>query len=208
MKNPIRIQISPKNPVAKTISHSIVMVEMDDKRFFLENMAKEYPDQKIVVFVRTQVRAGRVVAAMERVQISSEALHGGIEQKDRFEILDRFRKGENKMLITTDVAARGIDIPNVDIVINYDLPEVSENYVHRCGRTGRGGKQGQALSFCSSGEKELLEEIEKYTGDTIERYEMDKHEYLSIVKDSDDGSNNWKALINQANEEDGTEDEW
>ena len=80
--------------------------------------------------------------------------------------------------------------------------------VHRCGRTGRGGKHGQALSFCSSGEKELLEEIEKYTGDTIDRYEMDKHDYLSIVKDSDDGSNNWKSLIDQANAEDGTEDEW
>jgi ATP-dependent RNA helicase RhlE len=208
VRNAIRIQISPKNPVAKTITHSIVMVEMDDKRFFLENMAKEYPDQKMVVFVRTQVRAGRVVAAMERVQISSEALHGGIEQKDRFDILDRFRKGENKMLVTTDVAARGIDIPNVDMVINYDLPENPENYVHRCGRTGRGNQQGQALSFCSSGEKELLEDIEKYTGDTIERYEMDKHEYLSIVKDSDDGSNNWKSLLDEANEEDGTHDEW
>lgn len=208
VKNPIRIQISPKNPVAKTITHSIVMVEMDDKRFFLENMAKEYPDQKMVVFVRTQVRAGRVVAAMERVQIASEALHGGIEQKDRFDILDRFRKGENKMLVTTDVAARGIDIPNVDIVINYDLPELAENYVHRCGRTGRGNRQGQALSFCSSGEVALLEEIEKYTGDTIDRYEMDKREYLNIVKDSDDGSNNWKALIDQANAEDGTADEW
>ena len=112
------------------------------------------------------------------------------------------------MLVTTDVAARGIDIPNVDIVINYDLPENPENYVHRCGRTGRGNQQGQALSFCSSGEKELLDDIEKYTGDTIERYEMDKHEYLSIVKDSDDGSNNWKSLIDQANVEDGTEDEW
>lgn len=208
VKNPIRIQISPKNPVAKTITHSIVMVEMDDKRFFLENMAKEYPDQKMVVFVRTQVRAGRVVAAMERVQISSEALHGGIDQADRFAILDRFRKGENKILITTDVAARGIDIPNVDMVINYDLPELPENYVHRCGRTGRGNQQGQALSFCSSGELSLLEEIEKYTGDTIDRYEMDKHEYLDIVKDSDDGSYNWQALINEANEEDGTEDTW
>jgi len=208
VKNPIRIQISPKNPVAKTITHSIVMVEMDDKRFFLENMAKEYPDQKMVVFVRTQVRAGRVVSAMERVQISSEALHGGIDQNDRFAILDRFRSGENKILVTTDVAARGIDIPNVDMVINYDLPELPENYVHRCGRTGRGNQQGQALSFCSSGEKELLEEIEKYTGDTIDRYEMDKSEYLSIVRDSEDGSYNWKSLIDEANEEDGTEDSW
>lgn len=208
VKNPIRIQISPKNPVAKTISHAIVMVEMDDKRFFLENMAKEYPDQKMVVFVRTQVRAERVVAAMERVEIASEALHGGIEQKDRFAILDKFREGENKILITTDVAARGIDIPNVDMVINYDIPDLPENYVHRCGRTGRGNKLGQALSFCSPTEVKLLEDIEKYTGDTIERYELDKDEYLSIVKDTQDGSYNWKALIDEANEQDGSEDEW
>lgn len=208
VKNAIRIQISPKNPVAKTISHAIVMVEMDDKRFFLENMIKEYPDQKMVVFVRTKVRVERVVAALARVQIESEALHGGIEQKDRFAILERFRSGENKTLITTDVAARGIDIPNVDMVINYDLPDLPENYVHRCGRTGRGTNLGQALSFCSPSELELLTIIEDYTGDTIERYEMDKTEYLSIVKDSEDGSYNWKALLDEANQEDGTEDEW
>ncbi len=208
VKNPIRIQISPKNPVAKTISHAIVMVEMDDKRFFLENMAKEYPDYKMVVFVRTKVRAERVVAAMARVQISSEALHGGIEQKDRFAILDNFRDGDNKILITTDVAARGIDIPNVDMVINYDIPDVSENYVHRCGRTGRGNQRGQALSFCSPDEVVLLEEIEKYTGDTIDRYEMDKDEYLTIVKDTQDGSYNWKSLIDEENDRDGGGDEW
>lgn len=208
VRNAIRIQISPKNPVAKTIAHAIVMVEMDDKRFFLENMVKEYPDYKMVVFVRTQVRAGRVVAAMERVQISSEALHGGIEQKDRFAILDNFRDGDNKILITTDVAARGIDIPNVDMVINYDIPDVPENYVHRCGRTGRGNKKGQALSFCSTDEVTLLEDIEKYTGDTIDRYEMDKDEYLTIVKDTQDGSYNWKSLIDEENEREGGGDEW
>jgi ATP-dependent RNA helicase RhlE len=208
VRNAIRIQISPKNPVAKTISHAIVMVEMDDKRFFLENMVKEYPDYKMVVFVRTQVRAGRVVAAMERVQVSSEALHGGIEQKDRFAILDNFRDGDNKILITTDVAARGIDIPNVDMVINYDIPDLPENYVHRCGRTGRGNKRGQALSFCSADEVTLLEDIEKYTGDTIDRYEMDKDEYLTIVKDTQDGSYNWKSLIDEENEREGGGDEW
>lgn len=208
VRNAIRIQISPKNPVAKTISHAIVMVEMDDKRFFLENMAKEYPDYKMVVFVRTQVRAERVVAAMARVQVASEALHGGIEQKDRFAILDNFRDGDNKILVTTDVAARGIDIPNVDMVINYDIPDVAENYVHRCGRTGRGNKRGQALSFCSKGEIILLEEIEKYTGDTIDRYDMDKDEYLTIVKDTQDGSYNWQALIDEENAREGSGDEW
>ena len=89
---------------------------------------------------------------MERVGVKAEILHGGIEQKDRFAILDRFRSDANNVLITTDVAARGIDIPTMDYVINYDLPDDAENYVHRCGRTGRGNKRGQALSFCSEAE--------------------------------------------------------
>ena len=85
VRNAIRIQISPKNPVAKTITHSVVHIAMDDKRFFLENMLKEYDEHKVVVFVRTKVRVERVVAAMKRVAIDSEALHGGIDQKDRFQ---------------------------------------------------------------------------------------------------------------------------
>lgn len=207
-RNTIRIQISPKNPVAKNIDHAVMFVEMDDKRFFLESILKEYPDTKVVVFARTKVRVERIVKAMERVQVSSEALHGGVEQKDRFAVLDRFRSGENKVLVTTDVAARGIDIPGVDFVVNYDLPDVPENYVHRCGRTGRGNNRGQALSFCSEGEKTLLEEIETYTGEEIERYDISKGDYLQILDDTDNGSDDWQSLLNQANKEDGTEDSW
>ena len=208
VKNPIRIQLSPKNPVAKTIDHAVAFVEMDDKRFFLENMLNEYPEYRFIVFVRTKVRVERVVAAMDRVGIKTEALHGGIDQKDRFVILDRFRSGENRVLVTTDVAARGIDIPSVDYVINYDLPEETENYVHRCGRTGRGNKRGQALSFCSDQEVPLLEAIEEYTGESIERYELHPDEYKQIVNDAEDPSFDWKKLISEANKEDGTEDVW
>ena len=181
---------------------------MDDKRFFLENILKEYTESKFIVFVRTQVRAGRVVEAMKRVGVSSEALHGGIEQKDRFAILDKFRNGENRVLITTDVAARGIDITDVEYVINYDIPDNPENYVHRCGRCGRGKNKGSAISFCSKEEKPLLEEIEKYTGEEIEQYTLSKEEYVSILKETEDESYDWKKLIKQANKEDGTEDEW
>ena len=208
VRNAIRIQISPKNPVAKSVFHAVAFIEMDDKRFFLENVIKEYPDYKYVVFVRTKVRAGRVVAALERCEIKSEELHGGIEQKERFAILDRFRKGENNVLITTDLAARGIDIPNVDYVINYDLPDVAENYVHRCGRTGRGEKTGQALSFCAPNEIELLETIEEYTGEEIERYEIHHSDYRAILEDSEDGTYNWQRLLDQENKERGTEDTW
>lgn len=208
VKNAIRIQISPKNPVAKNIDHAVAFVDMDDKRFFLENILKEYEDKQFIVFARTKVRVERIVAAMERVQVKTEALHGGVEQKDRFAILDRFRSGENKVLITTDVAARGIDIPTMDYVINYDLPDDAENYVHRCGRTGRGNRRGQALSFCSDAEKVLLEAIEEYTGEEIEHYDITKDEYMDILNDSEEGGYNWKKLIDQANKDDGTEDEW
>lgn len=208
VRNAIRIQISPKNPVAQSVDHGVAFIKMDDKRFFLENIIKEYPEKKFVVFVRTKVRAGRVVAAMERVQIKSEELHGGIEQSKRFDILDRFRKGENNVLITTDLSARGIDIPNVEYVINYDLPDDPENYVHRCGRTGRGTSTGQALSFCDDSERELLKAIEEYTGEEIEHYDIHHDDYKDILNDTDDGSYDWKKLLKKDNEENGTNDTW
>jgi ATP-dependent RNA helicase RhlE len=208
VKDALRIQFSPNNPVAGKVDHSVAFIEMDDKRFFLENILKEYEDGKFIVFVRTKVRAERVEAAMERVGVKVESIHGGMEQKKRFELLDRFRSGENNVLVTTDVAARGIDIPDVDYVINYDLPDNPENYVHRCGRTGRGTRQGQAISFCSSAEKILLQQIEEYTGEQIEVYDLKPNEYQWIIRDSEDLSYNWKKLIEEANKEDGKENEW
>lgn len=208
VRNAIRIQISATNPVAKSVFHAVAFIEMDDKRFFLENVVKEYPDKNFVVFVRTKVRAGRVVAALERVQIKSEELHGGIEQSERFNILDRFKSRENLVLITTDLSARGIDIPNVDYVINYDLPDDPENYVHRCGRTGRGEKTGQALSFCAPDEKELLKAIEEYTGEEIEHYEIHHDDYRAILEDSEDGVYNWQKLLDDDNKHWGTEEDW
>ena len=132
----------------------------------------------------------------------------GKEQQDRFDILNRFRDGENKILVTTDVAARGIDIPGVDYVINYDLPDMEEQYVHRVGRTGRGTNKGQALSFCSPEERPLLEAIETYIETEIEELQINKHDYKAILEDSEDITYNWQKLLDQANEEDGTSDKW
>jgi ATP-dependent RNA helicase RhlE len=208
VREAIRIQISPKDLITKNVDHAFITVEMDDKRFFLENMIQEYPDYKFVVFVRTKVRCERVVAAMERVGIKSEALHGGKEQQDRFDILNRFRNGENKVLVTTDVAARGIDIPGVDYVINYDIPDMEEQYVHRVGRTGRGTNKGQALAFCSPEERPLLDAIQVYIETEIEELEINKHDYKAILEDTEDVTYNWQKLLDQANEEDGTSDKW
>jgi ATP-dependent RNA helicase RhlE len=207
VKDAIRIQISSK-VVSSNVNHAYFKVGMDDKRFFLENILSENSDLKFVVFVRTKVRCERVVAAMERVGIKSEAMHGGKEQKDRFETMERFRNGENTVLITTDVAARGIDIPNVDYVINYDLPDLEEQYVHRVGRTGRGTSKGLAISFCSPEEEKLLQLIQEYIHEEIDQIEIKNEDYTTILKDTNDLNYNWQKLIDEANDFDGTKDTW
>jgi len=198
VNNAIRIQIAPKDPVSKNITHSVAFIEMDDKRFFLERIIKENPESKILVFVRTKVRAERVNKAMERVGIATMTIHSDKEQQDRVEVMKAFRKGDSKILVATDVSARGIDIPNVDFVINYDLPDVAENYVHRIGRTGRGVNKGNAVSFCSPEEKEMLAEIETYLHKPVERLEIKKNDYLDTLDFTEDVDNNWKALLKEA----------
>lgn len=200
--NPIRIQISPKNPVSKNVNHSVAFIEMDDKRFFLERIINENPDSKILVFVRTKVRSERVQKAMERVQITALALHGGIDQKERFKILNDFRINNVKLLVATDVSARGIDIPDVDIVINYDLPEQPENYVHRVGRTGRGRNKGIALSFCSEDEKEFLTAIEEYTGDPVQVIPFEKDFYEETIDLSTDSGFDIDRLMKESGMDD------
>ena len=193
----VRIHISPKDPVSKNVNHSVAYIEMDDKRFFLERMIKENPDSKMLVFVRTKVRAERVCLALERVAISSQTIHGNKDQDERTIAMKNFREGTNKILIATDISARGIDIPNVDFVINYDLPEESENYVHRVGRTGRGTKKGMAVSFCSPEEKEVLNEIEGFLQQDIAVMTIKRTEYEETIDLSEASTHDWQTLINE-----------
>jgi len=173
----IRIQISPEDPVSKNVSHFVMFVEMDDKRFFLRRFIGDNPDARIIVFVRTRVRAERVAKALERSGIKASTLHGEKDQKERTQVMGLFKKGKMNVMIATDVSARGIDIPDVHYVINYDLPEKSENYVHRVGRTGRGVNKGIAISFCSREEKERLEDIQQFLNKKIETIPVSKKEY-------------------------------
>lgn len=196
VRNPIRIQISPKDPVSKNVQHAVAFVAMDDKRFFLERLVREFPQHKILVFVRTKVRAERVFNAMKRIGIESLTMHGDKEQENRMEVLKQFKEGAVKLLIATDVSARGIDIPDVDYVVNYDLPDVPENYVHRVGRTGRGVRKGQAVSFCSDEERPLLTAIEAWMDKKVHVMEIDKEDYSTTISFSDDTPNdNWKLLL-------------
>jgi ATP-dependent RNA helicase RhlE len=195
VRNAIRIQISPNDKVAKNITHSVAFIGMDDKRFFLERIVNENPESKILVFVRTKVRAERVFKALERMAIKSITIHGDKEQDDRLEAMNQFRKGEIKILIATDVSARGIDIANVDFVVNYDLPDQAENYVHRVGRTGRGTQKGFAVSFCSPEEKPMLDEIQEFLGKPIEVLKISGQEYSETIDFSAEPKDDLKALL-------------
>ncbi len=204
VKNAIRIQISPKDPVSKNVSHSVMFVEMDDKRFFLERIVNENPESRILVFVRTKVRAERVFEAMKRVGIKSQTMHSGKEQNSRLAVMNDFKNGVFKLLIATDISARGVDIANVDFVINYDLPEVAENYVHRVGRTGRGNNKGTAVSFCSKEEKPILTEIEQFVNKPIKVLEIHPTDYSETLVLTDDVDDNWRQLLREAEKDDKT----
>jgi ATP-dependent RNA helicase RhlE len=196
----IRIQISPKDPVARNIEHAVAFIEMDDKRFFLETLIRENIGKKILVFVRTKIRAERVKKVLDRANIPSDSIHSDKEQVNRARTMAEFKNGELKVLIATDVSARGIDVPDVEYVVNYDLPETLENYVHRVGRTGRGTKKGQAISFCSSQEKELLDIIEKDLGKPIQRIDITKGDYQYTLEIAEEKPGDWQTLLKEEEE--------
>lgn len=195
---PIRIQVSPKDPVSKNVEHHVVFVAMDDKRFFLERVLRENPEGKFLVFVRTKVRAERVQKAMERVNIASLILHGDVDQNQRMETLQAFRQKTERLMIATDVSARGIDVPAVTHVINYDLPTEADQYVHRIGRTGRGKAKGLAYSFCAPEEKELLAAIQRYTGYEISVLQLDRSAYRETLQQAEEDRFGLEELMQEA----------
>ena len=168
----LRIQVSPERMVNKNITHSVVNVGMDEKRHLLVNFIKEKPEAKCIIFVRTQVRAQRVSDHLQKNEIDFTCIHGGMEQAEREKNLAKFRNKKAGWMIATDVTARGIDLPAVTHVINYDLPDEPENYVHRVGRTGRGFAKGEALSFFAPEEKEKLALIEEFIQTKIPRLKV------------------------------------
>ncbi len=168
----LRIQVSPEKMVNKNITHFVVKVEMDQKRHLLINFIKEKPEAKCIIFVRTQVRAQRVSDHLTKNEIEFSCIHGGMEQAEREKNLAKFRNKKVGWLIATDVTARGIDLPAVTHVINYDLPDEPENYVHRVGRTGRGFAKGEALSFYAPEENEKLALIEEFIQTKIPRLKV------------------------------------
>lgn len=167
MKEPIEIEIEAQQIAAKQIDHRIIEVREDDKFDLLKDLTiAENPDS-CIIFCRTQERVDDLMDSLDRLGYPIDKIHGGMYQEDRFEVMDDFKKGVFRYLAATDVAARGIDIEDVSLVIQYDIPMEKESYVHRIGRTGRAGKTGRAVTFMTHSEKRYLADIEQYIGNKI-----------------------------------------
>ncbi|MEI7893026.1 MAG: DEAD/DEAH box helicase [Myxococcales bacterium] len=159
--DPVRVRISPATTTAPTVTQSVVFVAKADKRALLEEVLRDETIHRALVFTRTKHGANRLSEQLDRAGIGSAAIHGNKTQGARERALDSFRRGATRVLVATDVAARGIDVEGISLVVNFDLPNVAESYVHRIGRTGRAGAAGRAISFCDRDERAFLADIER-----------------------------------------------
>lgn len=164
---PVRVEVAPVSSVVDTIEQHLYFVEKPQKSELLISLLKQEQDKSVLVFSRTKHGADKIARILNRKGIDCEAIHGNKTQGARQRALSNFKSGTTRVIVATDIAARGIDIVNLELVINYDLPDVAETYVHRIGRTGRAGNRGTALSFCSQDEHMMVRDIQKLTGKTL-----------------------------------------
>jgi len=172
--DPVQVSVTPAASTAERIDQYLLMVQQDEKQTLLEMLlSAEYPVpgklERVLVFARTKHGCDRVVKKLAQANIAANAIHGNKSQPQRERALAQFKSAKVPVLVATDVAARGIDIPGVSHVINYELPNVPEQYVHRIGRTARAGKDGVAIAFCAEDERQYLKDIRKQTDAEFER---------------------------------------
>jgi ATP-dependent RNA helicase RhlE len=167
LHNPSKVSVTPVSSTAETVQQSVYFVEKDGKKDLLVHLLRDASIRSALVFSRTKHGADKVARILEKAGIRAQAIHGNKSQNARQNALSQFKNGQTKALVATDIAARGIDIDELSHVINYDLPNVPETYVHRIGRTGRAGASGIAISFCDSEERAYLKDIQKLIGKTV-----------------------------------------
>jgi ATP-dependent RNA helicase RhlE len=175
LKNPLKVEVTPESSTADTINQSVYMVDRDNKNSLLLHLIEDKNLQTVLVFTKTKHGADKVVKMLLHKNIKAAAIHGNKSQNARQRALDEFKTKKIRVLVATDIAARGIDIDELAHVINYEIPNIPETYVHRIGRTGRAGSNGTAYSFCEIDEKEFLQDIQKIIGKTIPK--VDDHPF-------------------------------
>ena len=163
LHDPVEVAVAATSSAAETVEQSVYFVDKDNKRALLEHLINEHDVYRALVFTRTKHGADRVAKTLVRADIGAEAIHGNKSQNARIRALGNFKSGKTRVLVASDIAARGLDIDDVTHVINFDLPNEPETYVHRIGRTGRAGATGEAFSLCDGTERAYLRDIEKLT---------------------------------------------
>lgn len=182
MKDPVHVEIESTGVTAETIEHYLMEVKQEDKLSLLKDITVTENPDSCLIFCRTKEHVDTVYTELDDAGYSCEKLHGGLEQEDRFSVMEGFKMGNFRYLIATDVAARGIDIDNVSLVINYDVPMEKESYVHRTGRTGRAGNKGKAITFATPFEEKFLRAIERYIGFEIPVIEAPSQQEVAAGK--------------------------
>jgi ATP-dependent RNA helicase RhlE len=173
LNNPVEVSVTPEVTTAETVTHKLHMVDKNRKTELLSYLCQKDGWHQALVFTRTKHGANKLVKLLNQVNIHAVAIHGNKSQAQRTKALESFKQGSVKILVATDIAARGIDIDQLPIVVNFDLPNVPEDYVHRIGRTGRAGSSGQAISLVSHDEMKQLRDIERLIKCNIERQAID-----------------------------------
>jgi superfamily II DNA/RNA helicase len=161
LKDPVRVAVTPAATTVERIDQRVILVDRNAKPALLAQLLRSEPIDRVLVFTRTKHGADKVVRSLAREQIAAEAIHGNKSQNQRERVLAAFRSGKVRTLVATDIAARGIDVEGISHVVNFDLPNIPESYVHRIGRTARAGADGVAISFCDGEERAYLRDIEK-----------------------------------------------
>lgn len=161
LNQPVRVEVDAESSIVETIEQKIYTVEKINKGYLLQSMLENPELTSVLLFCKTKFGADRIIENLERTPIGCAAIHSNKSQSERERALKAFREGEIRVLVATDIAARGIDVEHVSHVINYNLPENPKNYIHRIGRTGRAGNRGTAISFCVESEVPLLKNIER-----------------------------------------------
>jgi len=171
LKHPLSIEVSPRNTAAKSVKQWLVTVDKKRKPELFCHLLKARCWGQVLVFVKTRKGVEQLVQTLQAQGINADSIHGDKPQPARLRALERFKAGEVRMLVATDVAARGLDIDDLPLVVNFDLPIVAEDYIHRIGRTGRAGASGEAVSLVCADEVDLLAAVETLTRQTLKRVE-------------------------------------
>ena len=181
LKNPVKVEVQPVSSTVEIISQGVYHVPKKNKKSLLIHLLKDESIKSVIVFSRTKHGANKIAKDLEKAGITAAAIHGNKSQNQRQLALNNFKEGSIRVLVATDIAARGIDIDELSHVINYDLPDVAETYVHRIGRTGRAGASGVAITFCDEEEKAMFRSIEKVIGKSIPVLAEEEYEIIQPV---------------------------